>query len=221
MNPADITHWAWVMVILAGLNLVVQAAAAGLLLRTHLRRHRPLLNLAEVMVSGDLEKARYLLGQVPGTAGDQLRAICGPTVESGPAATARERFLTAYLVAYPGAPAGPKVWTTVLCGSAALLPFLAGAAGRASVVSAAMAVGAAVPDAALDLYRLGLLETMAAGVVAWAIMLGVHHLDPGARSVRRRLVGQLRTVRSQRSSSRKVSASTAARPRPSSTMPPT
>ncbi len=219
MNPADVTHWAWLLVFLAAANLLVQAAAAAVLLRAHLRRNRPLQQLAEVMLSGDLEKARYLLGQVPGDPGDQLRAICTPTFASGPLETARERFLTAFLVAYPGAPLGPKLGTALVCGTAALLPFLVGAAGRAAVVAAAMTVGAAVPDAALDLYRLGLLETLAAGMVAWAVVLGVHHLDPGARAVRRRLVEQLTELRRQ--SRRNVARSRPARPRPSSTSPPT
>jgi len=151
-----------------------------------------------VVHEGDLDKAHYLLGQIPGPEGERVRAICGPTVETGPLATARERFLTAFLVAYPGAPAGPKVWTAMLCGAAALLPFFVGAAGRASVPAAAMELGAAIPDQALGLYQLGAIETAAAGAVAWAILLGVHHLDPGARTVRRRLVERQRALRKER-----------------------
>ena len=186
-----VASWAWILVGLAGLNLLIQGGAAAWLLWQHLRRHRPLLQLAEAILEGDLDVARFLLASVNGPAGRELTAICRATIESGPPATARNRFLRAYLVAYPAPPLAGKLAIAVGCGTAALLPFLVAAAGRMDLAAAAAEQGAGLPRQALDLYRLGFAETVAASMVAWALVLVSNRLDPDARFVRRRLVARL------------------------------
>ena len=183
--------WAWILVTLAALNLGIQGVTALVLLRLHLRRHRPLMRAADAIERGDLGQARFLIEAIPGEPGAQLAGFCGRAVETDPPDVARNRFLRGYLATYPAAPLGAKLLTVVACGATALLPFLIGAAGRADALAQAAHLGGVPSPLALDLYRLGMLETAAAGTVAGALVLVAHRADPGARAVRRRLTRSL------------------------------
>jgi len=184
--------WAWVLTALAVIDVLVLASSAGVLSWRYLRRYRPVMQLVEAVVQGDLDKARFLLAAVRGTGSDTLSRMTRPSLESGSAGQARDRFVQAYLAAFPTAPLGAKLLITVTCGTAALLPFLTAAAGRADAVTTATVLGLAPPDAALTLYQVGIAETVAAGALAWALILIAHRTDPGSPSARRRVVSKLR-----------------------------
>lgn len=189
MIHADLATWAWVLVATAVVNVVLLGLAAAILLWRYYRRYRPLTQLAEAVASGDLDKARFLLEAVRGPEGRAMAALCRTPLLSSSPDQARERFVRAYVATYPSAPLGMKLCTTALCGTAALLPFFLAAAGRADAMATALEMGAATPTAALTLYRLGIAETVATGVMAWAIILMAYRADPGAPAVRRRIVG--------------------------------
>jgi hypothetical protein len=188
---SDPTLWAWALAALTVANLGSLGLTAGVLVWVHLRRHRPLVQLADALAAGDLDKARFLLDAVKGTAGRDLAEICRPTLASGPPELARDRFVRAYLVAYPSVPLLPKLLAFVVCGTTAALPLLVGAAGWAAAVTASLEMGGAVPDQATLLLQLGLAETLAAGGVTLALIVVSHHIDPGSRRTRRKLVPSL------------------------------
>ena len=188
---SDPTPWAWVLVGLTVGNLLVLGATALGLMWSYFRRHRPLVLLAEAVAEGDLDKARFLIEAVRGDTGAELSAICRQTLESGPPDLARDRFIRAYLVAYPTVPLLPKLLATVACGTTALLPLLVGAAGWAAAVTAAREMGSPVPTQATVLFQIGLAETLAAGVVTLALVFVAHRLDPGSRRTRSKLIPRL------------------------------
>ncbi len=186
------TLWSWALVALTAANLCTLGLTAALLAWTFVRRHRPLVQLAETVAAGDLDKARFLLEAVRGAPGAELAAVCRPTLASGPPDLARDRFVRAYLVAYPAVPLPLKLLAAVVCGTTAVLPLLVGAAGWATAMTAATEVGVPVPSQAVLLLQVGLAETLAAGLVTLVLVVLIHHLDPASRSTRRKLVPKLR-----------------------------
>ena len=184
--------WSWALVALTVANLCALGLTALLLAWAFVRRYRPLVQLAEAIAAGDLDKARFLLEAVRGAEGKELAAICRPTLASGPPEVARDRFVRAYLVAYPTVPLPLKVLATVVCGTTAMLPLLVGAAGWAAAVTAATEFGVPVPTQATLLLQVGVAETLAAGLVTAVLVVLVHRLDPGSRSTRRKLINRLR-----------------------------
>ncbi len=191
MSLLPLTTWAWIVAGLAMADLLLLGLTACALAWRHHRRARPIQQLADAVEQGDLDKARFLLEAVRGVEGQEMVAVCRPTLESGPAPVARERFLRGYLAAYPSTPLGLKLWTAVVCGSGALLPFLVAGAGRADAIGRALTLGATEPEAALTLYQLGIAETAAAGAVAWALMLAAARWDPGSPPARRKMVARM------------------------------
>jgi hypothetical protein len=198
VSVLPLSTWAWAAAVLAMADLLLLGLTVCALAWRHHRRNRPLAQLAEALLQGDLDKARFLLEAIRGHEGREMVAICRPTLESGPPAVARERFLRGYLAAYPSTPLGLKLWTAVVCGAGALLPFIVAGAGRADAISGALALGAAEPEAALTLYQLGIAETAAAGAVAWALILVAHRMDPGSPSSRRRMVARMLSADARR-----------------------
>jgi len=190
---SDPTPWAWALAALTVANLVVIGGTAVLLAWVHVRRHRPLVSLADAVADGDLDKARFLIEAVRGSAGAELAAICRPTLVSGPPPLARDRFIRAYLVAYPAVPLSTKLLAFVGCGTTASLPALIGAAGWAASVTAALEMGTSIPGQATLLLQLGFAETIAAGLVTLALVFVAHRIDPGSRRTRRMLVPRLRS----------------------------
>ena len=187
-----LTTWAWVLAGLAVVDVLVLTTGAGLLAWRYHKRYRPMMQLADAVVGGDLDKARFLLAAVRGEGSTNLDTMARPSLQSGSPDTARDRFILAYLASYPTTSLGTKLLITVACGGAALLPFLIGAAGRADAVTTAVVLGLTPPEAALTLYQVGIAETAAAGSLAWALILIAHRTDPGAPSVRRRIVSRLK-----------------------------
>lgn len=188
---SDPSTWAWALAALTVVNLGTLGLTAAALVWLHLRRHRPLVQLAAAVADGDLDKARFLLDAVRGTPGRELSSICRPTLASGPPELARDRFVRAYLVAYPSVPLLPRLLAFVGCGTTAALPSLVGAAGWAAAVTASLELGTPVPDQATLLLQLGFAETLAAGAVTLALIGISHRVDPGSRSTRRKLVPRL------------------------------
>lgn len=188
---SDPTVWAWALAVLTVANLCTLGLTALVLVWFHLRRHRPLVQLAEAVAQGDLDQARFLLDAIRGAAGADLSAICRPTLHSGPSELARDRFIRAYLVAYPSVPLAPKLLSFVACGTTATLPLLVGAAGWAAAVTASLELGTPVPDQATLLLQLGFAETLAAGLVTLVLIVAAHRMDPGSRRTRRKLVPRL------------------------------
>ena len=189
---SDPTPWAWGLAALTAANLIVISGTASWLMWSYFRRHRPLIQLAEAVADGDLDKARFLLEAVRGPAGAELSSICRPTLESGPPPVARDRFIRAFLVAYPTVPLFPRLLATVGCGTTALLPLLVGAAGWAAAVTSALEMGTPVPTQATLLLQLGFAEALAAGLVVLALLFTSHRMDPGSRTTRGRLIRRLR-----------------------------
>ena len=183
-----LTTWAWVVAGLAVVDVLVLGACAGLLAWRFHKRYRPMMQLADAVVGGDLDKARFLLAAVGGSGSANLDAMTRPSLESGSPGEARYRFMLAYLASYPTTSLATKLPVTVACGCATLLPFLTAAAGRADAVTTAIVLGLTPPEAALTLYQVGIAETVAAGTLAWALILLAHRTDPGSPSVRRRIV---------------------------------
>ncbi len=183
--------WAWILVGMAALNLAVHGLNAALLLRAQLRRHRPLLRLAAALEQGDLDKARFQLDAIPGAPGETLRAYCQRTVEVGPLATARDRFVRGMLVAYPAVPLSLALLTGAVGATVALLPLLVGVAAHADAVAGAASLGAPIPAVAGQLALLGAAEAAAGALVAAALALVAGRLDPAAPGVRRRLARAL------------------------------
>jgi hypothetical protein len=188
---SDPTAWAWALAALTVVNLGTIGLTAVVLAWAHVRRHRPLVQLADALATGDLDQARFHLDALRGAAGAELSAICRPTLSSGPPELARDRFVRAYLVAYPSVPLLPKLLAFVCCGTTAALPLLVGAAGWAAAVTGSIEMGVPVPDQATVLLQLGLAETLAAGAVTLTLIAVSHRVDPGSRRTRRKLIPRL------------------------------
>jgi len=189
-----LTVWAWVLAVLAAVDVLLLASCAGFLLWRYLRRYRPVMLLVDAVVHGDLDKARFLLAAVRGAGHRSLVAMARPSLESASIPRARGRFLLAYLASYPTASLGTMLLVTVTCGTGALLPFLVAAAGHADAVTSATVLGLAPPAAAVTLFRVGIAESLAAASLACALILFAHRSDPGSPAARRKVVSRLKEV---------------------------
>ncbi len=185
------TTWAWMLVGLAAANVLLLAGTALVLTLIHVKRHRPLMLLADAVARHDVEQARYHLARIGGRPGQLMDVAMRRSLEHGSAKMVRDRFVRGYLAGYPAASALLKLWTVVVCGTAALLPYLVSCAGRAALGTAALERGRPIPIDALTLNQLGLVETVVAGAVAWALILVAFRNDPGAGAVKRRILARL------------------------------
>lgn len=191
MIDIDQTTWAWVLVGLAAVNVVLLAGTALVLALVHVRRHRPLVLLADAVARHDVEQARYHLARIGGRPGQLMDVALRRSLENGSPKMIRDRFIRGYLTGYPAASALLKLWTVVVCGTAAVLPYLVSCAGRAALATAALEQDRTIPIDALTLNQLGLVETVVAGAVAWALVLVAFRDDPGAGVVKRRILARL------------------------------